>query len=66
MIRAKVSSGQLSTYFVGGEEMDDLRRDAEAARGGRFNAAAFHADVLAQGTTPFPVLRRALLGEGSE
>ena len=63
LLRGKVSAGQLSTYFVGGEEMDDLRRDVSGVRGDAFTAAAFHADVLAQGTPPFPVLRRALLGE---
>ena len=63
LLRGKVTAGQLSTYFVGGEEMDDLRRDVAAAQGGDFSPAAFHADVLAQGTPPFPVLRRALLGE---
>lgn len=65
VIRAKVSSGQLSTYFVGGEEMDDLRRDVEVQRGRNFDARQFHDDVLAQGTPPFPVLRRALLGEAA-
>ena len=63
LLRGKVTAGQLSTYFVGGEEMEDLRRDVAAARGDAFSPAAFHADVLAQGTPPFPVLRRALLGE---
>ena len=63
LLRAKTTAGQLSTYFVGGQEMDDLRRDAEAARGAAFDAAQFHADVLAEGTPPFPVLRRAILKE---
>lgn len=61
LVRGKVTAGQLSTYFVGGEEMADLRRDVEAARGPAFSARAFHRDVLAQGTPPFAVLRRALL-----
>ena len=63
LLRAKTSAGQLSTYFVGGAEMDDLRRDVSARRGRDFSAAAFHTDVLAQGTPPFEVLRTALLGE---
>ncbi|MBA2528986.1 MAG: DUF885 domain-containing protein, partial [Euzebyales bacterium] len=62
LVRGKVSAGQLSTYFVGGEEMVDLRRDVEAARGAAFQARGFHRDVLAEGTPPFGVLRRALLG----
>lgn len=63
LMRAKTSAGQLSTYFVGGEEMDDLRADAEDRHGRSFDPARFHASVLAQGTPPFPVLRRALLGK---
>jgi uncharacterized protein (DUF885 family) len=62
LIRAQVTAGQLSSYFVGGEEMEDLRRDVEAQRGGGFDPLTFHRDVLAQGTPPFVVLRRALLG----
>ena len=63
LLRAKASAGQLSTYFVGAEEMRDLRRDVTARRGSDFTATAFHADVLAHGTPPFEVLRTALLGE---
>ena len=65
LMRAKTSSGQLSTYFVGGEEMDDLRRDAQKLRGASFSAAQFHADVMAQGSPPFAVHRRALLGDAA-
>ncbi len=65
LVRGKTSAGQLSTYFVGGEEMDDLRCDAEARHGSAFDALAFHRQVLGQGTPPFAVLRRGLLGEAS-
>lgn len=61
LIRGKVTAGQLSTYFIGGEEMADLRRGVEAARGAAFSALEFHRAVLAQGSPPFSVLRRALL-----
>ncbi|MGH3665038.1 MAG: DUF885 family protein, partial [Egibacteraceae bacterium] len=64
LVRGKVSAGQLSTYFVGGEEMEDLHRDVARTRGDAFDRLAFHRDVLAHGTPPFAVLRRALLGEG--
>jgi uncharacterized protein (DUF885 family) len=63
LLRAQTTAGQLSTYFVGGEEMEDLRRDVSSLQGSSFTARAFHDSVLAQGTPPFPVLRRALLGE---
>lgn len=58
LVRGKVTAGQLSTYFVGGQEMADLRR--AAASGNAFSLPAFHREVLAHGTPPFPVLRRAL------
>lgn len=61
LVRAKVTAGQLSSYFVGGEEFADLRADVEAARGGDFHPRAFHADVLGQGVPPVGVLRHALL-----
>jgi uncharacterized protein (DUF885 family) len=61
LVRGKVTAGQLSSYFVGTAEMDDLRRDVEAARGAAFDVREFHRQVLAQGTPPFAVLRRALL-----
>jgi hypothetical protein len=63
LLRAKTSAGQLSTYFVGVEEMNDLRRDVTAAHGDTFDVARFHNQVLAQGTPPFEVLRTALLKE---
>ena len=65
LMRAKTSAGQLSTYFVGGEEMNDLRRDVERQRGSAFDVATFHADVLGQGTPPFPVCAGHLLGEAA-
>lgn len=61
LVRGKVTAGQLSTYFIGGEEMADLRCAVEAAQGHDFSALEFHRAVLAQGSPPFSVLRRALL-----
>jgi hypothetical protein len=61
LLRGKVTAGQLSTYFVGGQEMADLRDEVERLCGPGFSPAEFHEEVLAHGTPPFPVLRRALL-----
>lgn len=61
LIRGKVTAGQLSTYFVGGQEMANLRHDVEGLCGPGFSPAEFHEEVLAHGTPPFPVLRSALL-----
>ncbi|MGH8930314.1 MAG: DUF885 domain-containing protein [Egibacteraceae bacterium] len=58
LVRGKVTAGQLSTYFVGEQEMLDLRRDAESQPG--FSAERFHHDVLAHGSPSFPVLRHDL------
>jgi uncharacterized protein (DUF885 family) len=61
LMRAKVTAGQLSTYFVGGQEMANLRDEVERFCGPGFSLAEFHEEVLSHGTPPFPVLRRALL-----
>ena len=66
LVRAKVTAGQLSSYFVGGEEMGDLRSDVAQARGAAFDPRTFHDGVLAQAIPPVAVLRRALLDEHEE
>lgn len=61
LVRAKVTCGQLCSYFVGGEEVSDLRRDVEAAWGGAFTLRRFHEAVLAHGTPPVSILRSEVL-----
>jgi uncharacterized protein (DUF885 family) len=63
LVRAKVTAGQLSSYFVGAEGMADLRRDVENEAGPAFDAAAFHRRVLDEGALPFEALRRAILNQ---
>ena len=61
--RACLSSTQLSTYFVGASEMDDLRGAAEtkAKREGKpFDLRAFHDQLLSYGT-PAPKFVRYLM-----
>ncbi len=58
--RARVSGGQMCSYFVGGEEMADLRRDVERAQGEAFDLRDFHQRVLSHGTPSFPVIAAAL------
>ncbi|MFA9444380.1 DUF885 domain-containing protein [Egicoccus sp. AB-alg6-2] len=60
LVRAKVTSGQLCSYFVGGEELGDLRREFEAAATGTFDVRAFHQGVLSHGTPTVDVVREAL------
>lgn len=64
VIRAKQSSAQLSTYFVGRMAMYRLRRDIQRAMGDRFDLARYHEALLDQGSVPvkyLPKLVRASL-----
>ena len=59
--RAKLSSTQLPTYFVGTEEWWRLRRAYEAAKGKYFTLADFHNRALDEGALPVPWLNDILL-----
>ncbi len=59
--RAKLSSAQLPTYFVGWQAWRALRRDVEAARGAAFDLRAYHDLVLSYGAIPMRALRRLVL-----
>ena len=59
--RAKLSSTQLPTYFVGTEEWWRLRRAYEAAKGKDFSLAEFHDRALDEGALPVPWLKDILL-----
>jgi uncharacterized protein (DUF885 family) len=58
--RAKVSSTQLSTYFVGWLELSDILREARLREGPRFDLRAFNERLLSFGSIP-PRDVRALL-----
>jgi uncharacterized protein (DUF885 family) len=65
IIRAKQSSVQLSTYFVGRMAHYRLRQTLERELGGRFQLGRFHEAVLAPGPVPvkyLPELVRSSLG----
>jgi uncharacterized protein (DUF885 family) len=59
--RAKLSSTQLPTYFVGTEEWWRLRRAYETAKGKNFSLAEFHDRALDEGALPVPWLKDILL-----
>lgn len=59
--RAKLSSTQLPTYFVGTSEWWRLRHAYEAAKGKDFTLADFHDRALDQGELPVPWLEDILL-----
>ena len=68
IIRAKQSSCQLSTYFVGRLAFYRLRQAIQRELGDRFDLSRYHEAVLAHGTIPvkyLPVLVRGSLGIGS-
>jgi uncharacterized protein (DUF885 family) len=56
VIRAKQSSCQLSTYFVGRTAFDRLRRSVQREQGDRFDLGRYHEAVLAHGTLPVKYL----------
>ncbi|MFM8271779.1 MAG: DUF885 domain-containing protein [Gemmata sp.] len=54
--RAKQSSTQLSTYFVGRTAFYRLRQDVQRKRGDTFDLGKFHEEVLSHGTLPVKYL----------
>ncbi len=58
--RAKLSSAQLPTYFVGWRGWLRARDDYRKAKGAAFSLAAFHDAALKQGAVPLPALAKLL------
>jgi uncharacterized protein (DUF885 family) len=56
IVRAKQSSCQLSTYFVGRMAFYRLRQQVEREQGDAFDLARYHESVLAHGTLPVKFL----------
>ena len=61
--RAKLSSTQLPTYFVGTTEWWRLRRAYEAAKGKDFSLEEFHDRALDEGALPVPWLKDLVLAK---
>jgi uncharacterized protein (DUF885 family) len=59
--RACLTSTQLSTYFVGCQEVEDIRREYEKKRGIEFDLQKFHDKLLSYGSPP-PRYVRELMG----
>ena len=60
--RARLSSTQLCSYFLGFQEMTDLEREARRQRGEAFEWKPFLESVVSHGTPPMPVIRDILFG----
>ena len=63
IIRAKQSSCQLSTYFVGRMAFHRLRQDIQRQMGDKFQLGLYHEQVLSHGSPPVKYLP-LLVGEG--
>ena len=59
--RAKLSSTQLPTYYVGIREWFALRQKYQAAAGKNFNLLKFHDLVLDEGPLPVPVVEKLVM-----
>jgi uncharacterized protein (DUF885 family) len=63
LVRAKLSSTQLPTYFVGTQQWWKLRKKYQAAKGNSFTLEEFHDRALDQGPLPIEYLERIILPE---
>jgi len=61
--RAKLSSCQLPTYFVGWRDWLRLRDTYQKTKGGQYSLHEFHDRALKEGALPLPVLTRLLNGK---
>jgi uncharacterized protein (DUF885 family) len=61
LIRAKLSSTQLPTYYVGLREWLAFRKRYQAAAGKNFNMLKFHDAVLDEGPLPVPVVEKLIV-----
>jgi uncharacterized protein (DUF885 family) len=64
--RAKLSSTQLPTYFLGQRQWWQLRRKYQAAKGSAFTLEEFHDKALDQGPLPIEYLQKIILPEAGE
>ena len=61
LLRVKLSSTQLPTYYVGIREWFALRQKYQAAAGKNFNLLKFHDLVLDEGPLPVPVVEKLVM-----
>jgi uncharacterized protein (DUF885 family) len=61
--RARLSSTQLCSYYLGSVEMTELEREARRRQGDAFEWRPFLESVISHGTPPMPVIRDILYGD---
>ncbi len=61
--RARLTSAQLPTYFVGWQEHMDLRKEVEQREGDKFDLKAYHDKLLSFGSPPVRYVRELMLDE---
>ena len=61
LLRAKLTSTQLPTYYVGLREWMAVRKEFQAKAGDRFDMLKFHDAVLDQGALPVPVVGKLVM-----
>jgi uncharacterized protein (DUF885 family) len=61
LIRAKLSSTQLPTYYLGIREWFKVRREYEAKAGKNFDMLKFHNEVLDEGALPVPLVGKLVM-----
>jgi uncharacterized protein (DUF885 family) len=61
--RAKLSSCQLPTYYVGWRDWKRVRTQFQQAKGAAFQLPEFHRLALTPGAVPLPALARILTGK---
>jgi uncharacterized protein (DUF885 family) len=66
LLRVKLSSTQLPTYYVGIREWFALRQKYQAAAGNNFNLLKFHDLVLDEGPLPVPVVEKLVMPSAKE
>jgi uncharacterized protein (DUF885 family) len=66
LVRAKLSSTQLPTYFVGTRQWWSLRKKYQAAKGSNFTLEEFHNRALDQGPLPIEYLEKIILPESGQ
>jgi uncharacterized protein (DUF885 family) len=66
LIRAKLSSTQLPTYYVGLREWLAFRKGYQAAAGNNFDMLKFHDAVLDEGPLPVPVVEKLIMPSATQ